>query len=317
MTRKSAFLLSLYVAVSYVAAIYTTSHNLEDYPSGRDDPRVIWRRMKRITLVVLFNMLLVPWLIAYFTDSENLSLKEALLNLGVVPGYHRNGQWDLLGYAQEIWRAVILVALLYVGPLTDSLLYYLLVPGKHWYTDLKEELFNIWGFRNYVFAPITEELVYTSMLVNIYAAMYPAQSPAKLKTVIWKTPLFFGVAHLHHAYELQQQGIASFFTIFFNSVIQIAYTTLFGSLTNYTFLQTGGNLWACVALHAACNYLGFPESSKLVMHYTVVKRVESAPLRRLLDVWKKCYLALLVMGLLFAKNLYAPLLLSKGNQIAL
>ncbi|QLQ81810.1 hypothetical protein HG537_0G00640 [Torulaspora globosa] len=318
MTRISAFLASLYVAISYVAAIYATSRDLEDYPSGRDDPRVIRRRMKRITLVVLVNMLVVPWLISRYGDvKEAVSFKEAVLNLGVVPGYRRNGGWDIMGYLQEIWRAISLIGLLYVGPLTDAFLYYLLVRGKHWYTDFREEMFNIWGFRNYIFAPITEEIVYTSMLVNIYLSMFPADSPARLKTVIWKTPLFFGVAHFHHAYEMQRQGAASLITILFNSMLQIAYTTLFGSLTNYTFLRTGGNLWACIAVHALCNFLGFPESSKLAIHYTVVKKVDSAHLSILLNIWKKCYLALLVMGLLFAKNMYQVLLQSDGNQILL
>ncbi|QLL34691.1 hypothetical protein HG536_0H00660 [Torulaspora globosa] len=318
MTRTSAFLLSLYVAVSYVAAIYTTSRDLEDYPSGRDDPRVIRRRMKRITLVVLMNMFLIPWLISRYGDAEKaVSFREAVLDLGVVPGYRRNGIWDIVGYLQEICRAISLIGLLYVGPLTDAFLYYLLVPGKHWYTDFKEEMFNIWGLRNYVFAPITEEIVYTSMLVNIYCSTFPADSPVRLKTVIWKTPLFFGVAHLHHAYEMQRQGVASFATILFSCTLQIAYTTLFGSLTNYTFLRTGGNLWACIAIHALCNFLGFPESSKLAMHYTVVKKVDSPHLSRLLNIWKKCYLALLVMGLLFAKNMYQVLLQSDGNQIVL
>lgn len=315
MTRTSAFLVSLYVAVSYVAAIYTTSRDLEDYPSGRDDPRVIRRRMKRITLVVLVNMLVVPWLISRYGDE--VSFTEAVLNLGVVPGYRRNRKWDLVGYVQEICRAISLIALLYVGPLTDAVLYYLLVPGKHWYADFGEEMFNIWGFRNYVFAPITEEIVYTSMLVNIYTSTFPADSPVRLKTVIWKTPLFFGVAHLHHAYEMQRQGVASLATILLSSTLQIAYTTLFGSLTNYIFLRTGGNLWACIAVHALCNFLGFPESSKLATHYTVVKKLNSAHLRTLLNIWKKCYLALLVMGLLFAKNMYQVLLQSDGNQILL
>lgn len=320
MTRKSAFLFSLYVSISYVAAIYSTSHDLQDYPSGRDDPRVIRRRMKRILLVMLTNLLVVPWVIARYGDAEtDLSFSEVFLRLGLIPGYYGAGRWDIVGYLQDVCRAIAFIALLYVGPMIDAFLYYVLVPEKHLYTDLKDEFCNIWGLRNYVFAPVSEEIMYTSMLVNIYSAMFPADysSSLKLKTIIWKTPLFFGVAHLHHAYELQQQGISSLFTILFNSLIQIAYTTLFGSLTNYTFLKTGGNLWACIALHACCNFMGFPEASKLAMHYTVVKRIDSAYLNRLLNLWKKCYLALLVMGLIFSKNLYSTLLHSSGNQISL
>lgn len=317
MSKESAFWVSLYVSASYVVAIYTTSRGLEEYPSGRDDPRVIRRRISRISLVILVNMLVVPWLVRWLGPADStMSVKRYILDLGIIPGYYRDGHWDLLNYLWDIAKAIGLIALLYVGPLIDSVLYYATVAEKHLYTDMKADLFNIWGLRNYVFAPISEEIIYTSMIVNNYLLLYP-QGQCTLGTILWKVPLFFGVAHLHHAYEMHQQGLTGLLQIIFNSAMQLTYTTLFGSLTNYAFLQTGGNLWACIALHAVCNFMGFPEASRLVMHHTVVKKSNSIYVKTLLNLWKKCYLALLVMGVLFFKNKSTTLLRSPGNQIPL
>lgn len=296
-------------------AIYTTSRGAEEFRSGRDDPRVIKLRIRRIMLIILANMWLVPWLINQFGKTgSKLSVKAYILDLGIVPGYYRDGHWDLLRYIQDVSKAVGLVALLYVGPLADLVLYYATASNTHPFQDFKAEFFNIWGVRNYAFAPITEEIIYTSMLINNYLLLYPSCRPG---TIVWKLPWFFGIAHLHHAYEMHQQGMAGMLQIISNSAIQITYTTLFGGLTNYAFLQTGGNLWACIALHAVCNIIGFPEASKLVMHHTVVDRANSALVKALLNLWKKCYLALLVMGVLFFKNMLTTLLKSAGNQIVL
>lgn len=317
MGTQSAFWLSLYVSASYVVAIYTTSRGLEEYPSGRDDPRVIRRRIGRISLVTLANMLVVPWLIVQLGyDGPKMSVKRYILDLGIVPGYYRDGHWDISNYLWDITKAIGLMALLYVGPLADGLLYYATLPNKHLYTDLRAELFNVWGLRNYLFAPVSEEIIYTSMLINNYLILYP-QGQCTLSTIVWKVPLFFGVAHLHHAYEMHQQGLTGVVQVICNAAIQMTYTTLFGSLTNYAFVKSGGNLWVCILLHVMCNFMGFPEASKVVMHHTVVKKSDSVYVKKLLDLWKKCYLALLLMGLLFFKNKFTTLLNSSGNQIVL
>lgn len=310
----TAFWLSVYVSTSYVAAIHTTSKGFEDYPSGRDDPRVIKRRMKGISRIMMLNMILVPLLIHTLGSPNNEhSFKDAFLNLGLIPGRYRDGHWDLITYIGDVCKSIALIALLYVGPLTDSLLYYVFVPDNFVLKDIKNEIFSIWGIRNYLFAPLTEELFYTSMLMNTYLSLYPNELTYKM--LIWQTPLFFGLAHMHHAYEMYQEGTSNLPTICFNTIIQTIYTTLFGSLTNYAFLRTGGNLWACVVLHSLCNYFGFPESSRLVMHYTIVKTSKSIYVNKMLNIWKKCYIALLFMGVLFFKNNYSALTSSWGNAI--
>lgn len=305
MVDFNAFWLSLYISGSYVAAIYATHKGSENYPSGRDDPRVIRRRIKRVCLISLLNIFKIPWIL--HSQSQNLSYTQAFLNLGLIPGYYRDDRWDLGIYFYDIGRVVTLIFMLYVGPLLDSFLYLVFASRKRGLREFKNEVASIWGIRNYIFAPFTEELFYTSMILNTYLALKP-RGELNFSLLIWQTPLFFGLAHLHHAYELHQQGMMTWPAILLNTLFQTTYTTLFGSLTNYIFIKSGGNLWACIVVHAICNYMGFPESSRLETHFSVVKRSNNIYIINLIKLWKKCYIILLLMGLLFFKNFYAALI---------
>ncbi|GAV51159.1 hypothetical protein ZYGR_0AD03420 [Zygosaccharomyces rouxii] len=293
---SSAFLVSLYVSVSYVAGVYATDVSVNNYRSGRDDPRIIIQRMGRISLILIANLIVVP-LILYQFGSAN-SFQDAFLRLGIWPQHS--------SYVLESLKALVLMGLLYVGPLADSLLYYMFVPHSNLLQELKEELLNIWGFRNYVFAPVTEEIFYTSMILNCYKFL-PHEPVSQLK-LVWFTPFFFGLAHIHHAYETYQNTRTTLATVILTTLIQVTYTTLFGCLTNCVFLKTGGNLWACIVLHAFCNYMGFPEPSQLHMYYTDVRKPPSELAAKLLTWWNRFYFVLLILGIwLFTVNFNALL----------
>ena len=72
------------------------------------------------------------------------------------------------------------------------------------------------------------------------------------------TPLYFGIAHVHHFYEfsLTHPHIPKSFALL-NSIFQLAYTTLFGWYANFVFVRTG-SLMAVVLCHAWCNWMGLP-----------------------------------------------------------
>ncbi|CAO3671224.1 unnamed protein product [Rhizopus microsporus] len=114
------------------------------------------------------------------------------------------------------------------------------------------------GQRNYYVAPFTEELVFRAcMIVVLYQANYSKGY------LIFMSPLYFGLAHLHHAWEnyyvlggtrrAMIQSISA-------SLFQFAYTTVFGWYVSYLFLKTG-SLWSCVICHSFCNIMGFPDFS--------------------------------------------------------
>lgn len=295
---SSAFLTSLFVSASYVLGVYATSINVNDYRSGRDDPQVIRQRMGRITIISILNLFLVPWILCHFGSAD--SMRDAVLHLGLWPHH--------LSYLFEALRALLLIGLLYVGPIIDSLLYYLFVPSGNPFQDFKEELNNIWGFRNYIFAPVTEEIFYTSMILNCYMLL-PHEEVTQLK-LVWFTPFFFGLAHLHHAYETYRNSRTTMATVILTTALQVTYTTLFGCLTNCVFLKTGGNLWSCIILHAFCNLMGFPEPSQLTIYYTDVRKPPSTFAAKLLTWWNRIYFILLILGIWLFKSNFNALLVS-------
>ena len=78
------------------------------------------------------------------------------------------------------------------------------------------------------------------------------------KQTILITPLYFGVAHIHHFYESrltypQTPVMGTLFT----SLFQFTYTTLFGWYANFVFVRTG-SLYSIILIHSFCNWMGFP-----------------------------------------------------------
>lgn len=297
--------ISLYVSLSYVVALHISFKGINDYKMRRDDPRVIKSRMKRVLGVTLINIVLIPWFHAIYSQGE-CNFIEAFLRLGLIPGI-LYGQgilrfaWGL--FFSSVVNCLKLMCILYCGPLLDNLLYYLLVPGvsvKSMFIDVYNELFNIWGLRNYVFAPLTEELFYTAMIINNY--LITDQKSTTFNSVIFLSPLFFGVAHVHHGFEMYSIGLYSTLNILFSVLFQTVYTTAFGIFTNYVFVRTGGNLWCCIFLHAMANYLGFPGGSELSSQLHIVQHKCSRLVIVFGALWKWIYIGLLLVGVAEFKN---------------
>ncbi|PSK77464.1 hypothetical protein CJJ07_002728 [Candidozyma auris] len=118
--------------------------------------------------------------------------------------------------------------------------------------DMKEEYASLWGFRDHVFAPVTEELIYRALVLCI---LQPVVSSTWALTVY--TPMLFGLAHLHHGWSLYKQG-TSLVTVLFTAAFQFLYTTVFGILANRVYLESGNNLWCAIVTHSTCNLGGFP-----------------------------------------------------------
>ena len=83
-----------------------------------------------------------------------------------------------------------------------------------------------------------------------------------VKTAIIISPMFFGIAHFHHMIEKIQKG-QDVKSALFMSTFQFAYTTIFGIYSAHLFVQTN-HLASCVAVHAFCNFMGFPDFIELL-----------------------------------------------------
>ena len=104
-------------------------------------------------------------------------------------------------------------------------------------------------FRNVVFAPLSEELVFRSILIpSLYTVLACPSSTVsnsgELSTagislfVARISPIWFGIAHLHHLAERLREGQALLSTLL-TTLLQLTYTSIFGYISALLFMRTG------------------------------------------------------------------------------
>ena len=155
----------------------------------------------------------------------------------------------------DVAKILALTVLLFAGPLFEK---GVIESGwRHWAKgrDIHETLSSWIGWRNYIAGPFTEELLFRSLLLSLHLFIRP---PPSQSILIFVTPLYFGIAHIHHFYEYT---LTHPFTpvppALLRSVVQFGYTTVFGWYAAFLFLRTG-NLWGIVVVHGFCNWMGLP-----------------------------------------------------------
>ncbi|KAJ1454737.1 hypothetical protein M885DRAFT_424340, partial [Pelagophyceae sp. CCMP2097] len=104
-----------------------------------------------------------------------------------------------------------------------------------------------------VIGPATEEVVFRSCMVPLLL-----EADLGLGRTIFCSPLFFGVAHLHHLKRRLVDERANAGRALLETAVQFAYTTLFGAYTTFVFVRTG-HVAAAVACHVFCNVMGLPD----------------------------------------------------------
>ena len=152
-------------------------------------------------------------------------------------------------------KGLFLTALLFAGPIFEKA-----VVDDGWRRWIKgaglHETLSSWiGWRNFVAGPVTEELLFRSVIVSLHTHTRP---PLPASTLIFATPLYFGIAHVHHFYEYTlTHPYTPLIPALLRSIFQFAYTTVFGWYATFIFLRTG-SLWAVVLIHSQCNWIGLP-----------------------------------------------------------
>lgn len=221
-----------------------------------------------------------------------------LHNLGLFP----------IGWVAII-QTLLLTTLLFAGPLFEKGV----IEGgwKRWIkgSDLHETLSSWIGWRNFVAGPITEELLFRSVIVSLHNHVTP---PLPTSSLVFATPLYFGIAHIHHFYEFTlTHPYTPLLPALLRSISQFAYTTLFGWYATFIFLRTG-SLWAVILAHAQCNWMGLPRLWGRVGGVEVEGGIVGGPTRgkedtiggsgsgqhRLTVIWTIAYYLILVGGAL-------------------
>lgn len=168
-------------------------------------------------------------------------------------------------------------AILYFGSFVTSIIRYRLnfigkryskahLPDKNFFAFMTRHIVqnnmqrfsNRWqASRDYFFAPLVEEIIFRTCIIPPFLF----SGNMSMMAVCWITPLFFGLAHVHHAITKLKNG-APIKTVLFSTIFQLVYTTLFGAYASYCYIKIG-SLPAIVILHSFCNFMGLPDVSLL------------------------------------------------------
>ncbi|KAK4301065.1 hypothetical protein Pmani_026771 [Petrolisthes manimaculis] len=233
-----------FLSVLYVGSLYIWKET-----QRRDDPTTIKKRC----ISVFFMTVVSPFFVIWFgsNDSEEVTL------------WTRMGlRWE--GLVPALLLPMILTCILFLGPIVQShvgqtnllqslyssvCLYF---DPLYWYNTSQNP---IW-WRNQVVAPFSEEFTFRACMLPI---LLQCVSPGR---AVFIAPLFFGVAHLHHAVDRVRAG-TDLPTIILVSSFQFLYTSVFGFYSAFLFIRTGHFL-PLFAVHAFCNHMGLPELKNMM-----------------------------------------------------
>ncbi|PAV17768.1 Abi-domain-containing [Pyrrhoderma noxium] len=249
LSQSQGFWLAGLVASSYVGSVYVSLLIARPRPPlWRNEPAVIKAR----SLLASFSSILCCSLVYFVARSasdggihEDTSERTANLTS------------ELLGLSVTPYTAYLVVPALFIGPLYTTYLAGTLPFQQNWnfQTEIVGRLTTWEGIRNYVMAPISEEVTYRACVLSIYhLAGY------NRKIMIWFAPCWFGLAHIHHAFEMYKRlgrTSSALQMAFFSSAFQFLYTTVFGWLCSFLFLRTA-SIFIPISAHIFCNIMGFP-----------------------------------------------------------
>jgi len=155
----------------------------------------------------------------------------------------------------ESAKTLLLTSILFLGPLFEAGL----AEGA-WRSWIRlRGLTTLWTDlptrRNLLAGPLTEEVLFRACSLPLFL-LTPLSASAT--TLFLLPPLIFGLAHIHHIYEfrLLHPSVPLQHAIL-RSLVQLTYTSLFGSFATFIYLRTG-SLLAVVLCHAFCNWMGLP-----------------------------------------------------------
>ena len=202
---------------------------------------MIRARIRSVTLSVFITSIITIYILS---SRGNLSSVSVLHHLGWYPIYF-----------VETIKPLFLTTLLFTGPLFEKA-----VVDSGWRRwlggrELRETLSSWIGWRNIVAGPVTEEILFRSLIVALHLLILPIPSA---KMLILTTPLYFGIAHVHHFYEYTlTHPFTSTLPALLRSLVQFCYTTVFGWYATFLLLRTG-SVWSVILVHSFCNWMGLP-----------------------------------------------------------
>ncbi|XP_031499810.1 CAAX prenyl protease 2 isoform X3 [Nymphaea colorata] len=275
-SKESALAACFAMALFYVAVLYAPTYVLRLAPASSLNTFMI-RRFISVIFASLASILLCACLLPV-RNYQGASLILSICGIRL----------DHLGRAVAI--PLCLTSLFYVGSVVSRLLSfsdaweqeelhqeaYLVrifkAASQKLVDDAHFVVLNILAWRNYVVAPITEELVFRACMIPLLLC-----AGFKAYSIIFLSPIFFSLAqiipfqlkigsasgsgpppaHLNHLLELYYGQKYTFSRAVLIVGMQLGYTVMFGWYASFLFLRTG-HLIAPIVAHIFCNMMGLP-----------------------------------------------------------
>ncbi|KAM0787853.1 hypothetical protein ACM66B_003906 [Microbotryomycetes sp. NB124-2] len=219
----------------------------------RNDPGVIKSRLLAVTLASVAAVSSVVHQIKQLSATpSNISVTSVLVKMGLLVS--RRTSWQQVSNLVTLplgLTASLFAGSLYVSWLTETLPFQRFGKWAH----VKAEFLSLQGLRNFVWGPLTEEVLFRSCIITL-SALAGVSRPK----LVFLTPLYFGLAHAHHAYEAYVQGDKTARALklsLLQTGFQLAYTTVFGWYASFLFMRTGSVI-PPVLSHTFCNVMGLP-----------------------------------------------------------
>ncbi|KAH7885150.1 CAAX protease self-immunity-domain-containing protein [Phlebopus sp. FC_14] len=266
LSTTSAHALAALFALAYVGSIYVSRNarlsfsNTRAYldygyarpkernERWRDDPNVIRARLFAVSTATILSCTIVFALIRLVLGEGTgvlTALRSTIAHLGIAP---------------TAIQPHLITPTLFLGPLYAHFLLGTLPFQKNWsfHDDVLCFLFSITGIKNYIIAPITEEIVFRACVLTGYHL-----ARASMIRMIFLSPLVFGAAHIHHAWDTYNRygrSPAALKRAVVGTIFQFTYTSIFGFYCSYLFLRTG-SIFPPIVAHMFCNIMGVPQPS--------------------------------------------------------
>ncbi|KIW18182.1 hypothetical protein PV08_02470 [Exophiala spinifera] len=238
-TTATATALSVVFTLIYVVPFYLSRSTRPSPVLNRDAPSVIRARIRIVTLACIAASSATFYLLVVTAKSTPVN------------ALHIMGWWPV--QLTDVVKCCALTFLLFLGPLFEKLYVERGLNGVRRRREILETLQSWQGYRNYVAGPITEEVIFRSVLISIHLL-----AKVSATKIVFLTPLYFGIAHVHHFYEFTLTHLHTpLLPALLRSVFQFGYTTLFGWIAGFIYLRTG-SIYACILVHTFCNWIGLP-----------------------------------------------------------
>jgi len=275
LSLKDAHLVNAVLTIGYVLPLYFTKYtrlsfsktqaNNLNWPRSssrnpserwRDDPTVIKARLLSVSASVIASLFLMHYIV--ISNQANDAT---------------NGVWDTaalyLGFSFRIRDLPVhlVTPMLFLGPLYGRYLARSMTTRTS--NEPQNNTFDWISFRNYVVAPISEEVVWRSCIICAYRL-----AGASNTFIVFFTPISFGSAHLHHVWEtynMYGRTRQALWRALLSTVFQFTYTTLFGFHSAFLLLRTG-SLLPSISAHIFCNFMGFPQLQEELQRYSRRRR---------------------------------------------